>query len=317
MSTALTTATGKSANQGSVAVSMDTVQGFEALQRIAKLFTASEIVPLQYQGEKGLPNAVIAVDMAFRMAANPLMVMQNLYVVHNRPGWSAQFLIATFNKCGRFSSIRYDFQGEAGKDDWGCCAVTTELSSGEVLRGPLVTIKTAKDEGWYTKNGSKWPKLPELMLRYRAATFLIRTVAPEIAMGLQTKDEIEDTVEMEQLADGTYTSNNDTPTANPLAQGRNSLSPRASAAKPPAPEQEPPADKPAGTSSFLTAADKKRRDDAYAILNRAFDENPDKVDDLLAGENLPSFLDLDRNTFDTNVIKSMEAIAKLLSPKKG
>ena len=33
--------------------------------------------------------------------------------------------------------------------------------------------------------------MPDLMLRYRSATFLIRTTAPEISMGL-TKDEVED-----------------------------------------------------------------------------------------------------------------------------
>lgn len=49
----------------------------------------------------------------------------------------------------------------------------------------------AKDEGWYQKKGSKWQTMPDLMLRYRSATFLIRTTAPEISMGL-TKDEVED-----------------------------------------------------------------------------------------------------------------------------
>ena len=37
---------------------------------------------------------LIAQNMARRMGADLLMVMQNLYVVHGRPGWSAQFLIA-------------------------------------------------------------------------------------------------------------------------------------------------------------------------------------------------------------------------------
>jgi hypothetical protein len=34
--------------------------------------------------------------------------------------------------------------------------------------------------------------MPEQMMRYRAATFLIRTTAPEIGMGLLTADEIRD-----------------------------------------------------------------------------------------------------------------------------
>lgn len=34
------------------------------------------------------------------------------------------------------------------------------------------------------------------MLQYRAATFLIRTVAPEISMGLQSTEELEDSHEV-------------------------------------------------------------------------------------------------------------------------
>jgi hypothetical protein len=53
----------------------------------------------------------------------------------------------------------------------------------------------AKAEGWSTKNGSKWKTMPDLMLRYRSATFLIRCTAPEIGLGLQTAEEIHDTIE--------------------------------------------------------------------------------------------------------------------------
>lgn len=175
-----------------VSVGMDTVQGFEALQRIATLFSSSEIIPQRFRQK--IPSCFIAVDMAMRMGANPLLVMQNLYEVHGSPAWSAKFLIATFNKCGRFSAIRYEFQGKEGADDWGCRALAQELSSGETITGPLITIGLAKKEGWYGKSGSKWQTIPELMLRYRAAAWLVNTYAPEIAMGLQTVEEVKDGV---------------------------------------------------------------------------------------------------------------------------
>lgn len=175
-----------------VRVGFDTVQGFEALQRIARAFTRSSLVPEQYQGEAKLANAVIAVEMSMRMRASPLMVMQNLYIVHNRPAWSSQFLISAFNSCGRFAAVRYRFTGEKGKDSWGCVAYTRELASGDLIEGPEITMDMAKREGWVGKNGSKWQTLPQLMLTYRAATFLIRTTAPELTMGLRTADEVED-----------------------------------------------------------------------------------------------------------------------------
>lgn len=159
------------------------------IQRAGTLFSASSLVPKDYQGKAGLSNCVIALNMAARIGADPLMVMQNLYVVHGRPSWSAQFLIACLNQTGRFTPLRYRWQGTEGKDDWGCRAYCTDKEQGIEVVGPLITIATAKKEGWYGKNGSKWQTIPELMLMYRAAAWLVRTHAPEIAMGLPTAEE--------------------------------------------------------------------------------------------------------------------------------
>jgi hypothetical protein len=170
---------------------------FELAQRIARSLSLSSLVPKEYQGN--LPNALIALEIAQRIGASPLMVMQNLYVVHGRPGWSAKFLIASFNQCGRFSSIRYTWTGTEGKDDWGCQAWAMEKATGEKIVGPLITIALAKREGWYQKSQSKWQSIPQLMLMYRAAGWLVNTHAPEISMGLQTQEELGDTFEGEVL----------------------------------------------------------------------------------------------------------------------
>ena len=167
-------------------------EGFELLQRQAKMFCGSSLVPQQFQGEQNYGNAIIALEMAQRMNASPLMVMQNLYIVYGNPGWSSKFLIATFNQCGRFEAIKYKETGKKGTDSQGVIAYTKEKGSDETIYGPEVPISIAKQEGWYDKKGSKWKTMPDQMLRYRAAAWLIRTTAPEISMGLQTTDEIID-----------------------------------------------------------------------------------------------------------------------------
>lgn len=159
---------------------------WELANRIGKAFAASSLVPAAYQGN--VANCIVALEMANRMGASPLMVMQNLYIVHGNPGWSAKFLIACFNQCGRFSALRYEWSDDRS----GCRAWSVEKATGERIDGPKVTMQMAQSEGWSTKAGSKWKTMPELMLMYRAATFLIRTYAPEISMGLQTDDELID-----------------------------------------------------------------------------------------------------------------------------
>ena len=166
------------------------IQSFEDAQRMAKVFVNSSLVPQQFKGDLG--SCLIALNMANRMKADPLQVMQNIYIVHGKPSFSSSYLIACFNQCGRYSAIRYKFEGEKGTDTWGCKAVATELATGEILEGVTVTMAMAKAEGWYNKAGSKWKTMPELMMRYRAATFLIRSVAPEIALGFTTTEEVLD-----------------------------------------------------------------------------------------------------------------------------
>jgi hypothetical protein len=185
-----------------VEAGLTTLQGFELAQRAAKLLASSTLVPKEYQGN--LPNCVVALNMAQRTGADPLMIMQNLVVVHGRPTWSAQFLIAAFNQSSKFSSLRYEWQGTEGKDDWGCRAWAVEKSTGETIRGSWVTVGMSKKEGWFNRNGSKWQTMPQQMLMYRAASWFVRAYAPELAMGLQTAEEIRDVYDAAPAADGTF-----------------------------------------------------------------------------------------------------------------
>lgn len=176
------------------------MKNFELQQRMAQMYVQSTIVPDTYRGNIG--NCAIAIDMAQRMGANPIMVMQNLYIVHGNPAWSSKFLIACINCSGRFTPLRYQFYGKRGTDQYGCRAYAYERSDRDhkdALCGIWVTMEMAKREGWTSKNGSKWNTMPDQMLIYRAAAFWARAYAPEISMGFLTKEEIEDAVVIDEL----------------------------------------------------------------------------------------------------------------------
>lgn len=186
--------------------SVFSLQLFDHAQRVAKMLSSSSLIPKEYQGN--IQNTMIALEMANRIGASPLMVMQNLYIVHGKPGWSSQFIIASINSCGRFKPLRFDMLGTMGAADRTCTAWTVErgidipknirtLQQAKdadipVLEAPPVDMTMAKAEGWLDKNGSKWKTMPELMLRYRSAAFFGRLYAPEIMMGMSTDDEIVD-----------------------------------------------------------------------------------------------------------------------------
>lgn len=170
----------------------DSLENFELAQRMSKMLSASSIVPNEFQNN--IANCMIAMEIAGRLGASPTMVMQNLYIVHGKPGWSSQYIIAGINASGRFSPLEFEFTGDAFTDNWGCRAVATSRETGRTLTSPLITIHMAKEEGWYQKKGSKWQTMPELMLRYRAGSFFGKLYAPDILLGMQTAEEQEDIV---------------------------------------------------------------------------------------------------------------------------
>ena len=165
---------------------------FVSAQRIGNALCSSSLVPEIYRGSANMGNVLIAMELSGRLGASVLAVMQNMHVIHGRPSLGSPFLIATVNQSGKFSPLRFRFSGSEGTDEWGCRAVAKDLKTGEELVGSCVSIAMAKAEGWHTKAGSKWKTMPEQMLQYRAAAFWTRAYAPEVSLGMVTRDEAED-----------------------------------------------------------------------------------------------------------------------------
>jgi hypothetical protein len=180
-----------------------TERAFDLAQREAKALCASTIVPKDFQGMHNVGNCIIALDMAHRSGLSPMLVMQNLYIVHGRAGWSAKALIALVNNCGRFTAIRYEEQGEG--QQYRVRAYAIERSTGDRLDGTWITWALVKAEGWDNKAGSKWKSMPDQMFRYRAAAFWVSTYAPDISMGLMTAEEVQDISPDRVVPPGTMT----------------------------------------------------------------------------------------------------------------
>jgi hypothetical protein len=221
----------------------DPVQ-FNTMQRVCKLFASSELVPEIYRVseknpiEKAMANCMIAIEVAQRIGASPLMVMQNIVIIYGRPSWSSKFLISTVNTCGRFNPLQFRFtekgmlgiveyteynktwtagtnggkgfyKNEAKKStfdgrnimDIECVAWTRAKGSDEVLESAPISLRLAIQEGWYQKAGSKWQTMPKQMLMYRAASFWTNVYAPELSMGMKTVEETQDIIDVVPIED--------------------------------------------------------------------------------------------------------------------
>ena len=161
-------------------------QSFGLALRMANALAASTIIPKEYQGNPS--NTLIALEMASRMNTSPMQVMQNLYVINGRPSWSSGYITAVINASRKYKhELKFVLTGTG--NDMSCYAWTTD-HNGDRIEGPVITMKMATDEGWVSKNGSKWKTMPEVMIRYRAAAFFGRLYCPDMIMGIYDREEV-------------------------------------------------------------------------------------------------------------------------------
>jgi hypothetical protein len=166
------------------------VLNMERLMEMSNFLAKSTIVPVAYQNRP--ENCLIALDLSSRMGVSPMLVMQNLHVIQGKPSFSGSALASMIRSSPQFNTVELNYVGEEGKDSFGAYVSAVRVSTGKVLKGGTVTIGIAKAEGWYNKSGSKWKTMPELMLAYRAYAWFARVHAPELAMGLQSVEEVQD-----------------------------------------------------------------------------------------------------------------------------
>jgi hypothetical protein len=154
--------------------------------KFASAISKADLVPKQFHNKPA--NVFLALDMSERLGITVFEVMQNIYIVHGTPAFSAKYSIALANHSGKLKGpIQYAVEGKG--ETMAVTAYATVRETDQKISF-TVTWAMAKAEGW-TKN-SKYKTMPDLMLRYRAASLLIRTHMPEVTLGMHTREEIED-----------------------------------------------------------------------------------------------------------------------------
>lgn len=163
---------------------------FQMAMQAAEMLATSSMVPTTYQNNPG--SCFIALNTALRLRMDPLMIMQNLYVVQGRPSWSGQFAIALVNICPKFDLTWFEFRN--GQDFQAGVRMCAKLKNGMDVFGTWITPEMVKAEKW----GNKWNTMPEQMYQYRAAAFFARTNCPEALLGLRVEGEAEDMADKSQ-----------------------------------------------------------------------------------------------------------------------
>lgn len=173
---------------------------FALLQRQARMFACSPLVPDHLRKgppEVAMANCYIALTLAEAMGEVPLIVMQNIHFVHGVAGFKSEYKIARANRSGIFTG-RIDWRiDKTDPKNMKATAFAILKDTGEEVAFTC-DLEMARAEGW-TSN-KKYQTMPEVMLRYRSASFLIRFYAGDVMLGYQTIEEMEDVVYAEEPA---------------------------------------------------------------------------------------------------------------------
>jgi len=152
---------------------------------MATALSRADIIPKDYRGKAA--NCFVALDMADRLGCGVMEIMQNTFVVHGTPGFSAKYIIGMANRKGPFKGpIHFDYTAGANPSVTASAAIRETDERVEMT----VDMAMAKAEGW-SKN-PKYKSMPQVMLSYRAGTLLVRLYCPEVLLGMQTAEELED-----------------------------------------------------------------------------------------------------------------------------
>ena len=157
---------------------------FAQTKDIANALASSDLVPPHFQ--KKPSNVLIALEFAQRNDIAPFAAMQSMFVIHGRVGMNASMAISLARKHNVWKSLTYKTTGSG--NTLAVTAIAKLHDDSEA--SATVSMQMANDAGW-SKNAI-YKSIPEQMLKYRAATFLIRAHFPEVLFGMSTVEELND-----------------------------------------------------------------------------------------------------------------------------
>ena len=152
-------------------------------------------------------NATAAVLQGISLGIDPLMALQQIYIIHGRPGMYADMMVALVQSHG------HEVWDEDLSDNRA--VVCGRRKGTEHTVRVVITMDMARKAGW-TSNQA-YAKTPQDMLWARAASRVCKRIASDRLKGLASVEEIEDSIQVQATA------GNATRTVNPPARPKGQI----------------------------------------------------------------------------------------------
>lgn len=154
------------------------IVGLLQLERAADYIVKSKLFGVQTKEQ-----AVALMLLAQAEGIHPMRAIQEYHIIQGRPAMRADAMLARFLAAGG-KVVWHELSDEAAE------ATFKHPAGGEVrIRWDM---ERAKKAGLLDKQGSNWQRYPRAMLRARVISEGIRTVYPNVIVGVYTPEEVQD-----------------------------------------------------------------------------------------------------------------------------
>jgi|TARA_X000001388_G_scaffold68390_1_gene56170 hypothetical protein len=168
----------------------------DQLERLAKQFAASNLVPKSYMGKP--LDCLVAMQAGISMGLNAFQALQNIAVINGRPTIWGDALIGLVRRHPDCKGIQETIDGE-GDERTATCTVKRS-QNGEIEEiTKTFSWKDAKRADLTTRG--PWKSYPDRMLQMRARGFALRDAFSDAMAGVITREEVEDYPEMKVVSE--------------------------------------------------------------------------------------------------------------------
>lgn len=154
---------------------------------LAKNLALANLMPKDLKGKA--PDVLAILLYGQDLGLSPMQAVQGIYVVNGRPSLASQTWLALARKQGHRVEVK-EHTAER-------CTVTVERGDTGERHTSTFELDDARKAGLLGKD--VWKQYPRNMLLARAVSNAMRFIAPEIALGFYTPDEVEEIAEREQV----------------------------------------------------------------------------------------------------------------------
>lgn len=170
-------------------------QSFGELMQYATLVARSSMVPKDFQGRP--ENIVLAMQWGREIGMSPIQSLTSIAVINGRPGIFGDAAKALVESNQRCEYIEETFERDASGNIIAavCKAKRRGRPAPHIVK---FSVEDAKKAGLWNKEGP-WRNYPPRMLQFRARSWALRDVFPDVLRGMGIVEELRDIIEGEAV----------------------------------------------------------------------------------------------------------------------